>query len=156
LAQIHRQAGTVSIHGKQRGTALLFTLFFWVFCCAGVSVSLPGRAFAGTEPTQETAGSKKIEGSWVRPDGGYILQLKDIKEDGSVTAGYFNPRSINVAKAETGQKDGALTLFVELRDTNYPGSTYTLTYDPATDSLKGFYFQAAMKQTFTVEFVRVK
>ena len=46
--------------------------------------------------------------------------------------------------------------FIELRDVNYPGSTYTLTYDLASDQLKGIYFQAAEQQRFEVAFVRVK
>jgi len=32
--------------------------------------------------------------------------------------------------------------FVELRAPNYPGSAYTLTYDPHQDQLRGIYFQA--------------
>jgi len=38
----------------------------------------------------------------------------------------------------------------------YPGSTYTLTYDPRRDQLEGVYFQAAMQQRFDVVFVRLK
>jgi len=33
-------------------------------------------------------------------------------------------------------------VFIELRDVNYPGSTYSLTYEPASDQLKGIYYQA--------------
>jgi hypothetical protein len=47
-----------------------------------------------------------------------------------------------------------LTVFVELRDVNYPGSTYTLQYDAASDRLMGTYFQAVAKQTFRIEFAR--
>jgi hypothetical protein len=36
----------------------------------------------------------------------------------------------------------ATQVVVELRDVNYPGSTYTLTYDPGTDRLTGTYYQA--------------
>jgi hypothetical protein len=100
--------------------------------------------------------AKQIEGRWVRPDGGYILQLQDAKKDGSVTATYFNPKPINVSQAEVRRKEGVITLFVELRDVNYPGSTYTLDFDPVADRLKGTYFQAVMKQTFEVEFARIK
>ena len=53
-------------------------------------------------------------------------------------------------------QDGRLQVFVELRDVNYPGSTYTLSYEPATDRLKGIYFQAVQQQQFEVEFVRKK
>ena len=46
-------------------------------------------------------------------------------------------------------------VFIELRDTNYPGPTYTLTYDPKEDQLKGVYFQAALQQSYDVVFVRM-
>jgi hypothetical protein len=73
-----------------------------------------------------------------------------------VKAAYFNPRSINVSKAELKRRDGMLTVFVELRDVNYPGSKYNLQYDPRLDRLIGTYFQAVEKQTYDIEFVRVK
>ena len=99
---------------------------------------------------------KYLEGRWVRPDGGYILELRNIKKDGSVTAAYYNPRPIKVYRAELSQKEGKISLMVELRDVNYPGSTYDLRYDPANDRLKGTYFQAVERQTFNIEFVRVR
>ena len=71
-------------------------------------------------------------------------------------AGYFNPRPINVSRAEASQEGTTTKVFIELRDTNYPGSTYTLTYDPQSDQLKGVYFQAALQQSFDVVFVRLK
>jgi hypothetical protein len=47
-------------------------------------------------------------------------------------------------------------VFIELRAPNYPGSTYTLTYDPQQDQLQGAYFQAVQQQNFNVNFVRMK
>ena len=73
-----------------------------------------------------------------------------------MTAAYFNPRPINVARGEWKLQDGQLRVFVELRDVNYPGSTYTLAYDPATDRLAGVYFQAVQRQRFEVEFQRTR
>jgi len=95
-----------------------------------------------------------LEGRWVRPDGGYILELTDVKADGSLKAAYFNPRPIRVYRAEAAMRDGVITLFVELRDVNYPGSTYRLRYDTANNRLTGTYFQAALKQAFDVQFLR--
>ncbi|MRR59001.1 MAG: hypothetical protein EG824_12430 [Deltaproteobacteria bacterium] len=92
----------------------------------------------------------------MRPDGGYVLELKQIGNDGSLQAAYFNPRPINVSRAELRRKDGKITVFVELRDVNYPGSTYSLHYDPKTDRLTGIYFQALQRQLFEVEFERFK
>lgn len=98
----------------------------------------------------------KLVGRWVRPDGGYVLQLSDPIFDGRLTAGYFNPRAINVSHAEWKLKDGHLMVFVELRDEGYPGSTYTLVYHPDSDRLVGIYFQAKLRQKFDVEFKRIK
>ena len=47
-------------------------------------------------------------------------------------------------------------MFVELRDVNYPGSTYTLVYQPENDQLAGIYYQAALQQQFDVFFERTK
>ncbi|RPJ22027.1 MAG: hypothetical protein EHM26_02365 [Desulfobacteraceae bacterium] len=71
-------------------------------------------------------------------------------------AGYFNPRPINVSKAQASKEGGKIKVFVELSDVGYPGSTYTLTHDPKEDVLRGVYFQAAMKQNFDVYFTRMK
>ena len=71
-----------------------------------------------------------------------------------IKAVYFNPLPINVAKAEASQEGGSTRVFIELRDANYLGSTYKLTYDPADDRLKGIYLQAAERRAFDVYFVR--
>ena len=130
-----------------------------LLCMAG----LTGHAVAATSGEKETGQPlplqtdfSRLEGKWVRPDGGYVLELRDIKKDGSMTAAYFNPRPIRVFSAEASRKDGRLAVFVELRDINYPGSTYSLLYDPGSDRLKGTYFQAVERQTFNVQFVRMR
>ena len=112
----------------------------------------------GTNPPA-TAGTSspavaRLQGKWLRPDGGYILDIRHVAPDGILEAAYFNPRPIHVAKAVGFQEGGTVKAFVELRDVNYPGSTYTLIYDPTDDQLKGDYFQAALKQTFDVFFTR--
>ena len=37
-----------------------------------------------------------------------------------------------------------------------PGSTYTLTYDPAKDVLRGVYYQAVARQRYDIYFERAK
>jgi uncharacterized protein (DUF2147 family) len=96
--------------------------------------------------------SKRLIGKWVRPDGGYVLEIKEIGNDGTLKAAYYNPRPINVARAEFSKKDDTLTIFIELRDVNYPGSKYNLKYDPKSDRLIGTYFQAVQGETYDVEF----
>lgn len=114
--------------------------------------STPDGAPAPATPT--VAGFEKLTGRWLRPDGGYILEIRSVSPEGKVDAAYLNPRPIRVGRAEALREGGALTLFVELRDVNYPGSTYKLIFDPARDVLAGLYFQALQQQTYDVEFVR--
>ncbi len=132
-------------------------MYILVAAAVLLAIDFPTHVAEAGQPAAKSAeqpDEQRLIGRWVRPDGGYVLHVQEIAKDGAMTAGYFNPRPIKVAKAEWSQKDGTLTVFVELRDINYPGSTYTLQYDPASDRLKGKYFQAVEKQTFTIEFVR--
>ena len=118
-----------------------------------------GKNAAAPEPAPSKLpgpSPSKLIGRWFRPDGGYVLELSDCAPDGVLMAAYFNPRPINVARGEWKLQDGQLRVFVELRDVNYPGSTYTLAYDPATDRLAGVYFQAVQRQRFEVEFQRTR
>jgi len=117
---------------------------------------LPMAAAADAPQSVVKIDEQRLTGRWVRPDGGYILELKEIKKDGSLNAAYFNPRPINVARAELSRKDGRITIFIELRDVNYPGSKYNLQYDAKTDRLIGTYFQAVQGETYDIEFVRAK
>ncbi len=138
----------------QRNSAMIILLAAFL-CAAGLV--LAGPAFAGDAKTGKGRGDlQRLEGRWVRPDGGYVIELRGIKNDGSVSAAYFNPMQIRVYRAEVLKKNGRTALTLELRDVNYPGSTYSLIYDPATDRLKGTYFQAVHKQTFAVEFTRAR
>ena len=43
-------------------------------------------------------------------------------------------------------------VMIELQDQNYPGSIYTLEYQPQGDRLTGIYFQAVEKVSYNVEF----
>ena len=108
------------------------------------------------EESKGFSAAKQLEGRWVRQDGGYILDLQNIRPDGKMKAFYFNPRNINVHEASWKFEDNRLILYVELRDVNYPGSNYTLMYRVANDVLWGSYYQAVQKQTLKVHFMRGK
>ena len=95
-----------------------------------------------------------LNGRWLRPDGGYILEIRAIDPSGKIDGVYLNSRPINIAKAEATRDGSTLKVFVELRAPNYPGSTYTLTYDREHD--QGTYFHAVQQQSFNVDFVRMK
>ncbi len=125
-----------------------------------------GRNESDQMPVSETGESKsgptaaiefhQLIGRWLRPDGGYVIDIRNISSGGAMEAAYFNPRPINVSRAEVTRKKGSLEVFIELRDTGYPGSTYTLVYDPQQDMFSGIYYQATIGQSFEVVFVRTK
>lgn len=97
-----------------------------------------------------------LAGNWLRTDAGYRIQISKVNGDFTLEAKYFNPNPINVGKANWEESYGNLKIVIELRDVNYPGSTYTLNYLPDKDILAGEYYQAVEGITFYVEFTRIK
>jgi hypothetical protein len=95
-------------------------------------------------------------GRWHRTDSDYTLEIRSVAADGIVDARYYNPGPIHVSRAAAGRHEGALALVVELRDRNYPGNLYTLTYDSKEDVLRGLYTHLGLNQTFDVTFVRAR
>ena len=96
----------------------------------------------------------KLIGNWVRPDGGYVLDIRSVNTDGKIEMAYLNPRTINVSKAQAYNKAGKTELFIELQDQGYPGNYYTLTFDEQTDELVGIYHHLGIQQNFDVFFIR--
>jgi hypothetical protein len=99
---------------------------------------------------------EKLVGKWQRTDGDYALDVRRVWPDGRAEVAYANPGPINVSRAEVKEDAGRVVLVVELRDVNYPGSTYTLAYEPGQDALMGTYYQPALGQTYEVEFRRAE
>jgi hypothetical protein len=98
---------------------------------------------------------RSLKGRWLRGDGDYLLDVKAINADGKVDVTYLNPNPIHVSEAKAAREDSKVKLFVELRDTGYPGCTYNLTYDSQHDLLVGVYYQAAMQEKYEVVFERL-
>ena len=108
------------------------------------------------QSSRKVADKNLLVGDWVRTDAGYLIKIIKVNEDGILEAQYFNPKPINVGKANWEENHGNLTITVELRDVNYPGSTYALSYLPDRDILAGDYHQAVQGLNFYVEFIRNK
>ena len=106
----------------------------WLLAAAQGSPALaqvpkPSAAAQATSP----ADINVLKGAWVRPDGGYVIQIKGVGADGTLDAMYFNPSPLPFAVARAGQDGAILRVSLELRAGGYGGSTYELAYDPATD-----------------------
>ena len=46
------------------------------------------------------SGFEALKGRWRRPDGGYVVDVKGVDENGKMDVSYANPKRINVSKAE--------------------------------------------------------
>ena len=106
--------------------------------------------------TGKAVSNNLLVGDWVRTDASYLVKIIKVNRDRTLKAQYFNPNPINVGKANWEESYGSLKIIIELRDVNYPGSTYTLSYLPDRDVLAGDYYQAVEGITFYVEFTRNK
>ena len=113
---------------------------------------------ASAQPQTPAAepGFSVLPGRWVRLQGGYVITIRAVDEDGKLDASYANPRPLPFHTAVASKDGNVLKLSFELRAGGYNGSTYKLRYDAATDRLTGVYDQVVVKQTFEVVFVRDK
>lgn len=98
---------------------------------------------------------QNLIGRWIRPDGGYIIEIRNVDSNGLLQAAYFNPRPIHVSQARLTIVNKEPQVFIELRDVGYPGATYALIYHPEQDVLAGLYYQPTVGQSFEVIFVRM-
>lgn len=163
--------GKVSSRKRRRFPTLLL-----IMVCAGVAVagallvfykytneadektpiSASHSSSESNASTVTTDNFRKLVGRWVRPDGGYVIDIRRVDAAGKLEAAYFNPRPIHVSQAQATQKEGEIQIFIELRDVGYPGATYALRYNAKHDVLAGLYHQPAVGQTFDVAFVRME
>jgi hypothetical protein len=163
--------GKASSHKRRNFPTLLL-----IIVCAGIAIAGGLLIFSKylNEANQKTAISasdsssdsnapnatpdnlRRLIGRWVRPDGGYVIDIRNVHVDGKMQAAYFNPRPIHVSQAQVTQKEGEIQIFIELRDAGYPGATYALRYNAKHDVLVGLYHQPAVGQTFDVAFARMK
>lgn len=97
-----------------------------------------------------------LVGRWTRTQGPYIITINAVDDSGKLDASYANPKALPFYRAEATRDGNTLKLFFELRASGYGGSTYTLSYDAASDSLRGVYDQVVVMQKFDVVFNRAK
>ena len=113
-----------------------------------IPLSAQAQVKAEAPAAQADSAFAALPGRWVRPDGGSVINIRRADAD------YANPNPLPFSRAEATRDGKTIRLFFELRAGGYNGSTYTLTYDPANDVLKGVYFQAVAQQKFDIHFTR--
>lgn len=123
---------------------------------SGALAQAPAGVQAVAASAPQAPAFSTLVGRWVRPDGGYVIDIKAADASGKLSATYANPSPLPFYTAEAARDGSALKLYFELRAGGYNGSTYRLVYDAASDRLKGVYFQAVARQQFEVAFTRAK
>jgi hypothetical protein len=113
------------------------------------------QAGPSVDSNEAYAEAQNLIGTWGRGFGTFTLVIEDVRADGSVQAHYLNPDGAHIKRANWTIEKNRASLNVQLHDNNYPGSTYTLTYDAPSDLLKGTCYQARVKQRYDVQFNRV-
>ena len=142
-------------------TCIAFIMFSFALSLGAVTdpavaLDTAPRVEAEVSSSGSEDGFDVLPGRWVRPDGGYVITIKSVDAAGELDAAYANPSPLPFARAEASRDGKTIKLFFELRAGGYNGSTYTLTYDPLNDVLKGVYFQAVAQQKFDVHFTRAE
>jgi uncharacterized protein (DUF2147 family) len=124
-------------------------------CAAPVHPQTPA-APPDTTAARTAAEFSSLVGRWVRPDGGYVVTIKGVSADGKLDASYANPNPLPFSRAEATRDGNEIRVFLELTAGGYGGSTYTLTYDPEKDILRGVYYQAVARQRYDIYFERAQ
>jgi hypothetical protein len=145
---------------RDNGKTRTLWIVFIAILSVGLTILFLARSATGEKTVSVEAKNGdpygRLIGRWVRPDGGYVIEIKNISPDGTVECSYFNPDPIHVSKAQTAMEGQNIKLFMELQDVGYPGCTYHLTYEPRRDMLFGVYYQAAVQQSFEILFNRIR
>jgi hypothetical protein len=139
-----------------RCLACVATSVLLVACDPPAAPVVPPATNATVAAPKPAVSPGRLIGRWLRPDGGYVLELSAVDTNGLFSATYLNPNPIHVERAEALTDNGRMKLTVVLRDTGYPGCIYTLLYDETSDELTGRYYQAAMRESYDIGFTRIK
>ena len=131
----------------------LLTLAALLFGMSGTLLRAEDSANPGEELPANIVSGQVLNGSWVRPDGGYVLKINKVEANGILQAAYLNPRPIRVASARWRVGGSRLQIRIDLNDTGYEGSYYLLQYNAESGKLEGEYTPAG-QGVFPVEFER--
>ncbi len=62
---------------------------------ASAATAPTAQVRAASQPAAAVAagsGFERLKGKWLRPDGGYVIEVRNIGDGGKMDASYFNPR----------------------------------------------------------------
>ncbi len=112
--------------GEARVLLTKIAVFLLSTAAAAVAVlPLPVSAQVKAEAPAAPADSAfaALPGRWVRPDGGYVIDIRGVDASGKLAAAYANPNPLPFARAEATRDGKTVHLFFELRATTRQGTS---------------------------------
>jgi hypothetical protein len=98
------------------------------------------KHWTGGASSQEAAPDlKPLQGRWLRPDSGLILEIYSVDKPGPVSVMASGPVSTSISAASVAVVDGLLEVDVDFSDASCSACMYRLTYDENGDRLIGSY-----------------
>ena len=124
--------------------------FFTRFVVLTLLLTPLGLATAqGPAPAFDT-----LKADWVRPDGGYRISIAAVGADGRIEATYFNPEPSAVRQGAGDARRRDAPGVLRTAGGRLRGFDLRARLCPASDRLKGVYYQAVAKQKSDVYFMR--
>ncbi len=130
----------------RRGASLITILIVILIIAAAIyyyRTHVAGSSFKpGTSDTaspEAAASLKSLQGKWLRPDSGLILEITSVDKPGPISVMAAGPGGTFVSGAYVRVTDGLPEVIVDFSDASCSGCTYRLTYDENGDRLVGSY-----------------
>ncbi len=98
-------------------------------------------------------------GEWSQMGTPYFIKITGVLDTGKLDAAFYDPNypvKIEIEKANWTKTGTLLSIYIELQDPEYPGSSFKLNYIPERDVLVGTYFNALTGMVYPMEFNRIK
>jgi len=107
-----------------------------------------GRARHGGSAgsTEAAVDLKPIEGEWLRPDTGVVLEISGADKPGPISVWGSGAGNTTVSEASVRVVDGLIEVRVGFSDDWCSGCAYRLTYDDSSDRLIGSYQEGGGKR----------
>jgi hypothetical protein len=87
--------------------------FAAVACVASLQAQTPAASPA-RPGAKAAAGFGVLIGRWLRPDGGYVINIRGVDAEGRLDAAYANPNPLPFARAEAARDGKTLKLFFKI------------------------------------------
>lgn len=98
-----------------------------------------------------------LVGEWSERGMPWLIKITDVYDTGKLEVGLYNtysPTPIQVELANWFKLGNLLSIYIEIKDPDYPGSYFKLNYVPERDVLVGTAYNALQNAVYSLEMIR--